>query len=67
MVGSQPKPPPPSSDGLGALVGSQPQFHDMTAWDIANRERDEHLQELYDAANVSINLDEEFELARQDD
>ena len=62
-----PKTPPPSPGGIGVLVGSEPQIHDMIAWDIFKSERDEYLQELYDAANLSIHLDEAFERARQED
>ena len=71
MYGPWPGPPappaPPPSGGLGLLVGTQTQFHNMTAWDVANRERDEYLQELYDAQNVAISLEEDFDLARQED
>ena len=67
MINPQPKPPPPPPPGgLGVLVGSQPQ-PEITAWEMFNSDRDKDLQDLYNAQNVSINLEEDFERAKQED
>ena len=69
--------PPLSSQEYGLLLGpgsgQQTQIFDMAAsdradsgFDVANRELDEHLKDLYDAANVSINSKEEKFYAKQE-
>ena len=62
--------PPQSSQGydllLGPGPGQQTQIFDMaaseradSAFDVANREYDEALRDLYDAQNLSIDYEEE--------
>ena len=67
--------PPQSSQGYGLSLGlgpgQQTQIFDMAAsdraFDVANRELDECLQGLYDAANDSINAEGEESYPKQED
>ena len=70
--------PPQSSQGYGLLFGpalrQQTQIHDIadsdradSGFDAFNRELDEHQREIYDAANLSLNSEEEEFYARQEE